>query len=181
VGNARITQLRVSPRRCSPPCAHGHAFAVPKGMLMEPILRPVTAVRSEPLRVCGSPFNLCCTKPARLPKLRLLAATIAGGWSCLCCQLWRIPLVLVAPRRLPHRVHRWQVMLPKELKDTMYLMKEAISGHQRRSEAIRGDQRRSEEIIGDQRRTEEIGGDGGIPPQASGGVHPRGTPPKTLP
>jgi hypothetical protein len=72
-------------------------------------------------------------------------------------------------------------MLPKELKDTMYLMKEAISGHQRPSAAFGGDQRRSEEIRGEQRRTEEIRGDGDIPPQASGGVHPRGTPPKTLP
>jgi hypothetical protein len=48
-------------------------------------------------------------------------------------------------------------MLPKELKDMMYLMKEAISGHQRRSEAIRGDQRRSEANRGDQRRSEAMG------------------------
>jgi len=82
-----------------------------------------------------------------LPKLRLLVATIAGGWPCRCCWLWRLPLVLVAPQRLPHRApqrlprraHRWQVMLPKELKDMMYLMKEAIRGDQRRSEANRGD------------------------------------------
>ena len=46
-----------------------------------------------------------------------------------------LPLVLVAPRRLPRKVHRWQVILPEELKDTTYLMKD-----QRSSEAIRGNQ-----------------------------------------
>ena len=73
-----------------------------------------------------------------------------------------LPLVLVAPRRLPRKVHHWQVILPEELKDTTYLMKEAISGHQRSSElkdttylmkeAISGHQRSSEAIRGLKKR-----------------------------